>query len=1080
MRVLLTIICLFGGMLHAEGRGGAYFKSTDPAELHSLSKGMDDSLSTSVNSINGYGQTRLVHGDYSFSGIDIGTSKICQFSNKYFVAMKPDARIYDKVEWNLGDPGNPENIQVILNDNSGNDLWMNSRNINYSTIGSKNISLTFFPKGAAPVTFTENIFVYPRPAPPGVSPANFCLSGIPIPLTASLTEKSLVWYVPNPAGGFSIYSGSTPNASPIPSTASIGKTEYQVSQVSNDGCESQRVSLWVEILSAPTMAPTSPSQTYCQDAVATPLTITSTLPASTNAVWFNTPTPTITDLGSTTAPIPGTTISDVGTKDYGVKLVSTIGCGESPITTVSVTVNPKPTAPIDPATTACQNGTISLPASLPLPPAGHNVVWWGTNASGGTPSIPTLPSTATVGTQTFYASFRNATTNCESDRATITFRVHPLPDADILGSTTICQNTPIALTLRATGGLLSNYSFIYQEVGGSGGPINVVADPTTNDFSINTISTATPGTKIFNLLSVTDGRCSRPFTAKSATVTIKSNPAANLSINTPVVCEGAPAPQLTFTASGGAGTYTFTYQTSGTGGSQTITSNSSGIAILTVPTNAPNTALTYELLSVSYTDVITCTSPTPGNSRIVTIHPLPNAGVSIMGVTDPNPRFCQSSPEPQLLFTASTGTAPYTFTYTSQLGSAPTVNASVDPLASPTINIPTNVPGIHTFRPVEIRDANGCKRDLSGLAPLAVEILATPDADINASAASVCQNAAAPSVVFTGKLGTPSYTFEYDINGTIQTPASSSGTQTATLNVSTSVDNTFVYTLRSVAYTVGTTTCSKALSSSKSIKVHSLPIASLNTPAANILVCKDDARPQFTFNGTSGTSPYTFEYTRNGTAMTASGVSHLERVSTNIAENIQYRLTGISDANGCRQTATGSVDIEVAPIPVVNAGAPVWIMSGQDALLNASASNATGLTYQWSPPMFVDNPNKLQPLARPLSTTTFTLTAISDKGCSNSSSVLVTVLFQPEIPNTFTPNGDGANDRWEIKNLESYPNAVVEVYNTAGQVVFKSTGFYSPWDGTRNGMKLPVGTYYYVIHTRFNNVKRTGFITLLR
>jgi gliding motility-associated-like protein len=283
-----------------------------------------------------------------------------------------------------------------------------------------------------------------------------------------------------------------------------------------------------------------------------------------------------------------------------------------------------------------------------------------------------------------------------------------------------------------------------------------------------------------------------------------------------------------------------------------------------------------------------------------------------------------------------------------------------------------------------------------------------------------------------------------------------------------------------VSYTVGTTTCQKALSSSASIKIHALPIASLSATNASVQVCKDDARPEFTFNGTSGTSPYTFEYTRNGIPMTTSGISHLERVGTNIPELIQYRLTGISDANGCRQTASGSFDVEVAPIPVVNAGPPVWIMSGQDALLNASASNANGMTYLWSPPMFVDNPTKLQPLARPLSTTTFTLTAISDKGCSNSSSVLVTVLFQPEIPNTFTPNGDGANDRWEIKNLESYPNAVVEVYNTAGQVVFKSTGFYSPWDGTKNGMKLPVGTYYYVIHTRFNNVKKTGYITLLR
>jgi gliding motility-associated-like protein len=401
-------------------------------------------------------------------------------------------------------------------------------------------------------------------------------------------------------------------------------------------------------------------------------------------------------------------------------------------------------------------------------------------------------------------------------------------------------------------------------------------------------------------------------------------------------------------------------------------------------------------------------------------------------------------------------------------------------LASPTINIPTNVPGIRTFRPLEIRDANGCKRDLSGITPLTVEILAMPDATITTSNSGVCKAGTTPSIVFTGSLGTPSYLFEYDINGNNQTPVSSNSAQTHTLNAPTSVDGIFTYKLNAVSYTVGTTTCKKPLSATVTITVHPLPVASLNTPATNIQVCKDDAKPQFSFNGTSGTAPYTFEYTRNGSALTASGVTHLEKVNTNIAENIQYRLIGISDANGCRQTATGSVDVEVAPIPVVNAGPNIWIMSGQDALLNANASNAMGMTYQWSPPMFVDDPTKLQPLARPLSTTTFTIKATSNKGCSNSSSVLVTVLFQPEIPNTFTPNNDGANDRWEIKNLESYPNAVVEVYNTAGQVVFKNTGFYTPWDGTRNGRQLPIGTYYYVIHTRFNNVKRSGFITLLR
>jgi hypothetical protein len=349
------------------------------------------------------------------------------------------------------------------------------------------------------------ITVNPQPAPPVTNNIPICHMSSPSPLTAvALPGHTLTWYIP----------GSTTSAiSPIPSSLTIGTSNYEVTQTSVHGCESNKSNIVVETLSAPTTAPTAPIQKYCQGDAATPLTITSTLPASTTAQWFNTPTPSPTETALPSAPIPGTTLSDVGTKVYGVKLVSTIGCGESPITSVPVTVNPKPIAPTDPAATACQNGTISLPASLPLPPTGHNVVWWGTNATGGSPSTPSIPSTNTAGTQTFYASFQNSSTTCESDRTAITFTVHPLPDANILGTETVCQNTPVTLTLRATGGLPSNYSFVYQEIGGPGGPVTVAADPTTNEFSINTISTATPGTKSFKLLSITDGRCPGALTA---------------------------------------------------------------------------------------------------------------------------------------------------------------------------------------------------------------------------------------------------------------------------------------------------------------------------------------------------------------------------------------------------------------------------------------------------------------------------------------------------------------------------------------------------------------------------------------
>ena len=1086
MRVFITIICLLGGMLQAEGRGHTAVSLRSKSNLSLHVKENSDSTSEFVHgSIKGIHKTQN-NDPFLSPGIDIGTSKICQFSNKYFVAMKPDARVYDKVVWDLGEPSNVDNIQVINNDNSGNDLWMNSRNINYATIGAKTISLTFYPRGASPVTFSSPILVYPRPAPPVPVPANFCLGATATPLDAVKTEPTLVWYIANPAGGFSIYNNTSGPLSPIPSTASIGKTEYQVTQVSSDGCESVRVSLWVEILSAPTAAPSANNPVYCQDEIAVPLSVTSTLPASTKAVWYDIPNPSAGYAPLTTAPTPGTSAADVPGKDFYVRVESTIGCGESPMTTITVKVNPKPTAPVVPSLTACQNGIVNLTATIPPPPSAAQIPeFWGTNATGGTPSTPTMPSTASSGTQTFYVGYRDANTGCRSNRTPITLTVFPLPDATISGSTTICQNDAAPLTLRASGGLPPNYTFTYEETGSAAGQISVPADA-SGQFVINNISTSSSGAKTIRLLSVTDGRCNTPYTTKSAIVTIKPNPSASLTLNTPTVCEGDAAPQLTFTGSGGVGTYTFTYAVSNMTGDQNISSGTGGIAVLSVNTSTPITARTYELKRVSYTDGVTCSTPYTGITHSVTIHPKPTIGVAIDGALDPNPRYCQSSIAPTLRFTAPTGSAPFTFTYTTQTGSGAPVTSTADPLATPTMSIPTSTPGITRYTPISIKDANGCVRNLSGV--VTVEILPTPSATISASTSAVCQNdPVAPSVIFTGSIGSssysPAYSFEYDINGVNKTPiTSATGNNTKTETLQTSTVGTFAYTLKKVSYTIGTTTCSfDPVSSSATIKVNPLPTATLTGPSASILICKDGSRPALTFDGDIGRPPYTFDFTRNGLAQTVSGSpSYTERVSTNVVGNIKYQLTRVTDANGCRQAATGTVDIEVAPIPTVNAGPDVWIMSGQKAVLKATAGNANGLLFAWSPASLVDDPGRLQPAASPLSTTRFTLTVTSDKGCENADDVLVTVLLRPEIPNTFTPNGDGANDRWEIPNLSSYPNAIVEVYNTAGQPVFRSTGFYTPWDGTRNGRPLPVGTYYYVINTNFNNEKRSGFITLLR
>jgi gliding motility-associated-like protein len=90
------------------------------------------------------------------------------------------------------------------------------------------------------------------------------------------------------------------------------------------------------------------------------------------------------------------------------------------------------------------------------------------------------------------------------------------------------------------------------------------------------------------------------------------------------------------------------------------------------------------------------------------------------------------------------------------------------------------------------------------------------------------------------------------------------------------------------------------------------------------------------------------------------------------------------------------------------------------------------------------------------------------------------VLKRVNIPNAFSPNGDGINDKWEIENLADYLDCDVQIFNRYGQRIYQSKGYTRQWDGTINGSPMPVATYYYVIDLKNGLQKLNGAVTIVR
>ncbi len=164
------------------------------------------------------------------------------------------------------------------------------------------------------------------------------------------------------------------------------------------------------------------------------------------------------------------------------------------------------------------------------------------------------------------------------------------------------------------------------------------------------------------------------------------------------------------------------------------------------------------------------------------------------------------------------------------------------------------------------------------------------------------------------------------------------------------------------------------------------------------------------------------------------------------------------------------------PLPIINLGKDTTLCLGFDLPLKVSYP---GATYRWNTgsidSFIVAKNTGLYWVEAFLNACTYRDSLIFDsKNCD----------CNVQLPNAFSPNGDGINDYYQA-NISCFPKAYrFTVFNRSGQSVFNSANYQERWDGTIKGKPAPVGTYYYILsfinESAAKQEQFTGYIVVLR
>ncbi|MDN3583353.1 PKD-like domain-containing protein [Mucilaginibacter flavus] len=249
-------------------------------------------------------------------------------------------------------------------------------------------------------------------------------------------------------------------------------------------------------------------------------------------------------------------------------------------------------------------------------------------------------------------------------------------------------------------------------------------------------------------------------------------------------------------------------------------------------------------------------------------------------------------------------------------------------------------------------------------------------------------------------------------------------------------------------------------------------------------ICAQDTRVQLAgkilLSGATGfwstaTGDGTFQSGTQPNAVYLPGVNDKKKGSVTLTFNI-------NNSGEC-YTTTDDMKVTFIPPAVLATEHVRYVLKGNTITLHPIVKDET-VTYLWTT---TGDPNNINDVhaKNPVITggqvnQTYTLTITDKLGCVTSDTTYVIVSPHLSVSNAFSPNGDGTNDNWEIVGLVAYENSTVDVFNRYGTLIFHSRGYGVPWDGTSNGSPVPVGVYYYIVDTKVDSKRFTGYVTVLR